>query len=221
MALLVVPSPQLIVAVNSEIGAFGLASVNVATVTPLIGVPSTPARCGWLRVVSGRSCTTTTAVALLLVESVSVVSVLTVAVLEIEPSSGTRTTNVKVAVAPLARVGIAHEIVPVPPTAGSVHANAGPPVCVSETNSSARRHRVGQLDVLRVARAGVGDGDVVGDVPPSKTGPGSAVLVTWRSARVWTVLDAVAESLAVFGWLLEVLADRLVDRASRPSGPTG
>ena len=40
--LVVVPSPQSIVAVKSLASAFGLASVNVATVAPLSAVPSVP-----------------------------------------------------------------------------------------------------------------------------------------------------------------------------------
>lgn len=39
-----------------------------------------------------------------------------------------------VALAPAPSVEIVHEMVPVPPTAGLLQANAGPLVCVSETN---------------------------------------------------------------------------------------
>src|SRR5262245_14085040 len=45
----------------------------------------------------------------------------------------TFTTTVNIADAPTARLEIVHVIVPVPPTAGLVQANAGPLVCVSET----------------------------------------------------------------------------------------
>ncbi|PYQ48228.1 MAG: hypothetical protein DMF59_16605 [Acidobacteria bacterium] len=44
------------------------------------------------------------------------------------------TTIENVDVAPAASVAILQEIVPVPPTAGAEHANAGPLLCVSETN---------------------------------------------------------------------------------------
>jgi hypothetical protein len=46
----------------------------------------------------------------------------------------TCSTKVNVAVAPGASAAIEQAIVPVPPTAGFVQANVGPPVCVAETN---------------------------------------------------------------------------------------
>src|SRR5713226_4949969 len=44
------------------------------------------------------------------------------------------TTSVNVAVAPAARVALVAVTVPVPPTAGVVSVNAGPEVCIIETN---------------------------------------------------------------------------------------
>ena len=62
----------------------------------------------------------------------------TVAVLVIVVKFGvlgnTRTTTVKVAESPRARVAIVSLIVPVPPTAGPVRVKGRPEVCVSETN---------------------------------------------------------------------------------------
>jgi hypothetical protein len=47
---------------------------------------------------------------------------------------GTWTTSVKVALAPFAKEASEHVTVPVPPTAGLEHVNAGPVFCASETN---------------------------------------------------------------------------------------
>src|SRR5450755_4159813 len=77
-------------------------------------------------------------VELLLARLGSGVAAVTSAVLVIVVPLGvlgdTRTTTVKLAVAPRASVPIVPLIVPVPPTAGPVKVNAGPEVCASETN---------------------------------------------------------------------------------------
>ena len=67
----------------------------------------------------------------------SVVALVTVAVFVTEAPlnvGSTRTTRLKVAVAPLIRVSRLQVTVPVAPTAGEEHVNAGPPVCANETN---------------------------------------------------------------------------------------
>ena len=66
----------------------------------------------------------------------SAVVAVTDAVLLIVPLAEalTFTTTVKVAVAPATSDPAVQLIVPVPPTGGLVQTNAGPPLCVSETN---------------------------------------------------------------------------------------
>ena len=82
--------------------------------------------------------------AVIVVEAVDVLGVVgsvdvvvTLAVLLREPVGAvaeTRTTTVKVADAPEARLALVHVTVPAAPTLGFVHANAGPVFCNSETN---------------------------------------------------------------------------------------
>ena len=78
------------------------------------------------------------AVAVLLRRLLSVETVETEAVLLMVPPLGVldsdRTTTVKFAEAPEARVAMVPLMVPVPPTRGLVMVNAGPEVCESETN---------------------------------------------------------------------------------------
>src|SRR5687768_2369656 len=68
----------------------------------------------------------------------SVVELLTVAVLLIVTPVGvpavTLTTKVNVAEAPAASVAIVAVTVPVPPAGGVVSVNAGPDVCIADTN---------------------------------------------------------------------------------------
>jgi len=63
--------------------------------------------------------------------------VVTVAVFVMVPAGAplfTFTAIEKVALAPLTRVPMVQVVVPVPPPGGVEHENAGPAVCVSETN---------------------------------------------------------------------------------------
>src|SRR5215218_3402375 len=91
--------------------------------------------------VTDRSARVTTAVAVfgkLLISLFRVPVVTTLGLLlrpEPLPTFGlTFTTKVNVAEAPAASVAIVAEKVPVPPTGGVVSVNAGPAVCVAETN---------------------------------------------------------------------------------------
>src|SRR6266511_4102671 len=87
---------------------------------------------------SADASTTVVWVAELLAAFGSVVVVVTVAVLlSVEPLAAlglTWTTRVKVALAPAAKLAAVAVKVPVPPTGGVVRLNAGPLVCIADTN---------------------------------------------------------------------------------------
>lgn len=82
--------------------------------------------------------TVAVAVAVLFVDTGSVVVAATVAVFVIVLPAGSdeaaRTTSENVADAALTSVAAVQEMLPVPPAAGVVHVNVGPAVCVSDTN---------------------------------------------------------------------------------------
>ena len=80
----------------------------------------------------------------------------------------------KLAEAPRASVPMVPVMVPVPPTAGLVRANAGPEDLGVGDEGRVSRHDVGDCDGLGVAGAGVGDRDRVSDVVARehRTSPG-------------------------------------------------
>jgi len=100
----------------------------VLTVVPLL-IETSP-------VVGGADVTVVVAVALLFAAFGSIVALVTFAVLLIVPDAEafTATCRVNVAAAPLMNVRMLQLTVPVAPTAGEVHVNAGPLVCDSDTN---------------------------------------------------------------------------------------
>jgi hypothetical protein len=143
------------------------------------------------------------AVELLLPEFVSP-AVVTVAVLLLGPigaATATFATMSNVAVVPFVSVAIEQETVPVPPTAGFVHVNEGPPVCVSETKVVFG----GSVSLMFAAVASDGPLFVTTTwyvtLLPAVAAAG-AVLTTERSALVVTVVVAVE---LLFNGLLSVV----------------
>jgi len=114
------------------------------------------------------------------------------------------TTIENVDVAPAANVAILQEIVPVPPTAGVEHANAGPLLCVSDRNVVP----VGTASVSVTVCASLVPMFEIDTVyvmmPPSPTDAGP-LLVTEMSEVTATVVLAVALLFERFGSVSVVL----------------